>query len=445
MKKILYPIFLALFTIMAFSCDNEPLEGEFGDPNGSGSGGGSFVATIDGNSFVADAPFAVGGQSNGISQLAINGINLSGNSIVIHIFSTGTGTYELSEVEDFNDHNGYGTYIQPSSQSFPYRTNTNSTGTLQITDYDTENLVVSGTFAFQAEREVENEDGSIDIETVSITEGEFTDVPLQIDGDGTGVGEDPLFEVELDGELFEGSEITDAVLNEDGLLISATQGNKLVGFQIYDPAVGVYDINADAEEGLVQYDADITDDESTVYISASGTLEITELDMANRIVSGTFSGTLQDLFMEEVDIEMTNGVFENISFSTDGPTNTGSAIIDGEDFNANVFPVVFVNGQIQVSLDNDLNEDIVIYFPEDIATGTYSVGDGSLVEDYSAAYNVEEGGTTTEYHSVPDSGEIVVESFQNDIVSGTFSFTVENDNGDTITITDGEFTVDVSF
>ena len=56
MKKILYPIFLALFTLMAVSCDNEPLEGEFGDPNGPGGGssGGSFVATVDGISFVAD-------------------------------------------------------------------------------------------------------------------------------------------------------------------------------------------------------------------------------------------------------------------------------------------------------------------------------------------------------------------------------------------------------
>jgi len=245
--------------------------------------------------------------------------------------------------------------------------------------------------------------------------------------------------------LFESEQIVDAVLNEDGLLISATQGNRQVGFQIFDPSVGTFDINAETGEAIVLYDSDISDVESTAYASSSGTLEITELDMANGTVSGTFSGVLQDLFMQEADIQMTNGNFENISFSTDGPTNIGSAVIEGDSFDANIFPVVFVNGQIQVSLDNDLDEEIVLYFPESISTGTYSVTDGSLVEDYSAAYNLGNGGSTTTYHSVPDSGEIIVDSFQNDVVSGTFSFTVENSNGDTISITQGEFTVDVSF
>ena len=87
MKKILYPIFLALFTLMAVSCDNEPLEGEFGDPNGGGSGGGNqtpggnFTATIDGNSFVADGALAITMYNGDIVQTSISGANVSGNSI----------------------------------------------------------------------------------------------------------------------------------------------------------------------------------------------------------------------------------------------------------------------------------------------------------------------------------------------------------------------------
>ena len=430
MKKILYPIFLALFTLMAVSCDNEPLEGEFGDPNGPGGGssGGSFVATVDGSSFVADQAQA----ASAFETTTIMGARATGESISFVFSGTGTGTFDLGATN-------LATYVAAGSTN-PYGS---TEGSITISEFT--NTSISGTFSFTAERVVTGEDGTEETQTVQITEGSFTNIPNNSGDGGGGSGEDAIFEVELDGDLFESEQIVDAVLNEDGLLISATQGNKQVGFQIFAPSVGTFDINAETGEAIVLYDSDITDVESTAYASSSGTLEITELDMANGIVSGTFSGVLQDLFMQEADIQMTNGNFENISFSTDGPTNIGSAVIEGDSFDANIFPVVFVNGQIQVSLDNDLDEEIVLYFPESISTGTYSVTDGSLVEDYSAAYNLGNGGSTTTYHSVPDSGEIIVDSFQNDVVSGTFSFTVENSNGDTISITQGEFTVDVSF
>lgn len=437
MKKILYPIFFTLCALLTSSCDNEPLEGEFGnlDDGSNGSSGGSFVATIDGNSFVADQAQAV--ASSGMTL--ISGVTTSGESISLTFSGSTTGSYELNT-------SNFGSYTAPGSTN-PYTTNASATGSLTISEV-TENSI-SGTFSFTAQRTVTGEDGTDETQSVQITAGSFTNILFSGGngggGSGGGSNSDALFEVELDGELFEGEEIVDAVLNEDGLLISATQGNQQVGFQIFDPAVGTYDINAESSEGIVLYDPDNTDNESTSYASASGTLEITALDMANGTISGTFSGVLQDLFMEEADIQMTNGIFENISFSTDGPTNTGSATIDGESFNANIFPVVYVNNQIQVSLDNDLDEKIIIYFPEDITTGTHTVGDGNSVEDYSASYSVENAGNTTDYYSVADSGEIIVDSFQNDIVSGTFNFTVENTSGDTITITNGEFTVDVSF
>ena len=56
--------------------------------------------------------------------------------------------------------------------------------------------------------------------------------------------------------------------------------------------------------------------------------------------------------------------------------------------------------------------------------------DGNLVDDP----------TEVNYEAQADSGEIEIISFENDIVTGTFSFTGVADNGDTITITEGEFT-----
>ena len=239
----------------------------------------------------------------------------SGNSMVLKVWKadelveytvdydidTGTGTFDLGSTN-------LATYVAAGSTN-PYGS---TEGSITISEFT--NTSISGTFSFTAERVVTGEDGTEETQTVQITEGSFTNIPNNSGDGGGGSGEDAVFEVELDGDLFESEQIVDAVLNEDGLLISATQGNRQVGFQIFDPSVGTFDINAETGEAIVLYDSDISDVESTAYASSSGTLEITELDMANGTVSGTFSGVLQDLFMQEADIQMTNGNFENISF-----------------------------------------------------------------------------------------------------------------------------------
>ena len=447
MKKILYPIFLALFTLMAVSCDNEPLEGEFGDPNGGGSGGGNqtpggnFTATIDGNSFVADGALAITMYNGDIVQTSISGANVSGNSISLQIEAEGTGSYVLSNPVDFdNPGDGTAMYAQLGTEGFPYTTTVNSTGTLEITEWDTQNMIVSGTFSFEAEREVDNEDGSVTVETVNITEGEFSNVPLQIEGGEEPTDPEPedpesLFEVELDGELYTGT--TQANINEDGLAIAASSGEQVFALQVFDPAVGSFDLGSE-DEALILYDLDNSNEESEVYIPIEGTINISSIDYTNNLVSGTFSGTLVEIISQE-ELVMTNGVFTNIPFENQAPVDNASALVDGEEFVANTFAEGSLVGGDEVSLNfiSDLDNSIVLNIPQNPEIGTYSISENP---PYSASYiaNVDTADEVV-YDAQADSGEITITSFENNTVVGTFSFVGEADNGDTITITQGEF------
>ncbi|HIB37440.1 DUF6252 family protein [Mesonia sp.] len=447
MKKILYPIFLALFTLMAVSCDNEPLEGDFADPNAGGSGGGSgtpggnFTATIDGNSFVADGALAITQSTGNGVQTGITGVNLSGNSIAIQLLDEGVGSYVLSNLVDFdNPGDGTAMYAQLGTEGPPYTTNMNSTGTLEITEWDTQNMVISGTFSFQAEREIDNEDGSVTVETVEVTEGEFSNVPLQLEGgeeptDPEPEDPDALFEVELDGDLYTGT--TQANINEDGFAVAATSGDQVFTLQVFDPVVGSFDLGAE-DEAFILYDIDESNDESELYYSIEGTITISSIDYNNNLISGTFSGTLTE-FISETQIQMTNGVFENISFSTEGPVDNASALVDGEEFVANTFAEGSLVGGDEVSLNfiSDLDNSIVLNIPQNPEVGTYSISENP---PYSASY-IADLDTANEvvYDAQADSGEITITSFENNTVVGTFSFVGEADNGDTITITEGEF------
>lgn len=430
----------SLTVMMAFlsltSCDNEPLGDGFPEDITPNPGvEANFQVDIDSVTFVADQAKVI--TENGVT--VISGVKNIGTAVIMTVNGSGTGTYALGSAEG-------GTAGYTVQGETPYVIDAEASGNiLKITQYDVANGLASGTFSFTVTHTIEDENGEDVTETVELTNGKFENVQLESDEAPEPPQGDSNFEVKLDGELFEGQEIADAVLNEDGLLIRATNGNKQIGFQIFNPAVGTFNLT-DGQDGFVIYDLDNTNDESTLYQSASGTIEVTSIDMENGIITGTFNGVLKDIFQEEPDIEMTDGIFQNIQFSTDAPTNVGTALIDGEDFNANVFPVAFVNNQIQVNLDNDLNKVIRLLLPEDITVGTFPVVDNQMAADYSASYEVDDSeGNTTAYGSVADSGEIVITSFENEIVSGTFQFDVKNSNGETISITQGEFTVDVSF
>ncbi len=422
-------VFAAIFSLI--SCENEPLEGEFGETPEPLIA--SFKVDIDGQTFVADHSTAI----TVLGRTTIAGVKNDGEAVTLSFSGAGIGNYSLFP----SNLDGSATYLPADDSNLYLNEFENDTiAKIEISKYDIENHVVSGTFEFIASRYLDPEDESLGTETKVFNNGTFENVPLQTD-----INPEPevgIFQVELDGELLVGETIT-ASLNADGLKINATNGIRQIGFQIFDPQLGSFSLLND-EDALVIYDPDITDDESLAYHTSDGTINITSLDMANGKVSGDFSGILTEFFGSAADIEMTNGIFQDINFSTTASPDSASALINGEPFDATIFPVVFVSGTIQVNFSNDLDEEIRIIFPENVSEGIYPVTAPPAM--YSATYTIETApGTEMEYDAIPDSGEIIITSVVNEVVKGTFHFQVENSTGEIIDITEGEFIIDVSF
>ncbi|MBQ0739620.1 hypothetical protein J9332_35530 [Aquimarina celericrescens] len=201
--------------------------------------------------------------------------------------------------------------------------------------------------------------------------------------------------------------------------------------------MGSFDLGSEYE-ALILYDLDNSNEESEVYIPIEGTINISSIDYTNNLVSGTFSGTLVEIISQE-ELVMTNGVFTNIPFENQAPVDNASALVDGEEFVANTFAEGSLVGSDEVSLNfiSDLDNSIVLNIPQNPEVGTYSISENP---PYSASY-IADVDTANEvvYDAQADSGEITITSFENNTVVGTFSFVGEADNGDTINITQGEF------
>lgn len=420
--------FVAIFSLIA--CDNEPLEGEFADgpiPVTEAD----FQVDIDGVTFVADQATAQTVMGNTV----IIGATSTGEAVSLNFAGSGTGTFSLIT----GGSAGSASYLMAGDAN-PYTTLIDGMiGEITITAYDLENNLISGTFSFTASRYVDPQDETQGVETKEFTTGIFSNVPLESDVT-PNPGPQGIFQVELDGNLLVGESIS-ASFNADGLLISATNGVQEISFQIFDPTMGSFDLQ-DEEQAIVLYDPDNTNDTDFLFHSTGGTINITALDETAGTVSGNFDGILTELFDAAPDIQMTNGIFENITFSTNAPTDSATALIDGVAFDATIFPIVFVGGTIQATFSNDLNESITLIFPSGVSGGTYQIT--APPAGYSGKYTVDTGTGEQVYNSIAGMGEIVITSIANNILVGSFHFDAEDGAGNTVSITEGEFTIDIN-
>ncbi|MDR6300350.1 DUF6252 family protein [Mesonia maritima] len=428
-KNLLLNLVLVCLTVFGLqSCDNEPYEGLIGDDIPALES--NFQVDIDGETFIADQ--AQASTQNGVTM--ITGIKNNGTTVSLLLNGSETGTFNLGQ--DGNS----GSYAEMGQ--IPYIVDIDDTdATATVSEYNLEQGYISGVFSFTVTHTVDGENEEEVTETLELTNGQFTNIPLTSD-----VGPTPTnatFEVELDGELFT-SDNAQASISNDGLEMAATNGNAQMTIQIFEASVGTFTLGSGAgAEGLILYDPDSTNENGPVYSSSEGTFTISEINMENNTVTGVFSGVLEEATGQTGDIEMTLGVFENIPVSTMQDTDFATAKIDGEDFTASLFPVVFQGNNVIVTFDNDLNSSIGLNFPADVSEGTYTITDSP--NNYSATYIVDDNGSDIVYRSIAGSGEIVINSVQNDVVTGTFKFDAENDNGDSVSVTEGEFSIDIGF
>lgn len=130
--------------------------------------------------------------------------------------------------------------------------------------------------------------------------------------------EDPnefaIFKVELNGELFEASSII-AISSDNGLSIEASNGNRKFSILLPNVSVNNFSLNPSANEAFMSYQTAVpTNTTDDIFISQSGNFNITNLGEDANIISGTFSGNLQEAIFQENNIQMTNGIFQDVLF-----------------------------------------------------------------------------------------------------------------------------------
>lgn len=156
MKKIKFGFVLILSICMfAFiSCDNEPIEGEFGvdngNNNGTGSGTenqtGSFRVDFDSQTFVADI-ISASRTDDLINITGFRGTNQE--SVNLTINATTTGTFPIGVTTGVNVNAATYSEFNGSSNVWVALTDgIESQGEVTIIEIDETNLTVTGTFNF---------------------------------------------------------------------------------------------------------------------------------------------------------------------------------------------------------------------------------------------------------------------------------------------------------
>ena len=280
-----------LFTTF-YSCDNEPIDSDFMGEDGiinpgTGNGGtnsqtGVFKVDFDGQTYVADVVSATV-LDDGINITGLRGSN--GEAVVVTITeNNGVGTYQLGVTNGIQanavayseeNNTGFGTWIAATTGGIV------SQGEVIITEIDTVNEKISGTFSFTG-----NNLSLTPAETKAFTNGEFTNVSFASTLT-TPTGN--TFFAKIDGSEFvedsvSGIQTSLAGFNNIGIV--ATKNNlETISFSIPSATTaGTYTFNfGSLDDVTAQYNASST--ENTV---GEGTMIITSHDTAAKRIIGTF-------------------------------------------------------------------------------------------------------------------------------------------------------------
>ncbi len=434
MKKfqILKIVLLAFIAFQFTSCDDEPLTGTFNQPNVvDPAETGEFVANIEGQAFFADSIRATLSLSR---QLEISGRMASTNErITIIVDDADSGIFSLNTT-DTNPN--VAIYSNTPDNMFPYTSSVNfgGGGSMTITEFDLENLQVSGTFNFEANRIARDEDGIpiLDanglptLQTIIITSGSYKDIPLILENQGDP--EDEFF-AKVDGVDFIPTNLfltQTTVGNEPMFRITATKDNneliridlpKFLGDGTFD-----FESISDGTKLIGFYNDGVGGQNLT---SNPGTITLTQFNIETGILTGTFEFTGTDPLMTDNNtVEVTEG---NFSFRFEGTPNGNSflnAYIDEVYYNAetgrandtiiNGFPAIYLRTQVG-------SESINITLPAVLTLGTYPMfrnfdAANKIVTTYKPIVNQD-----TEFVSNPGTMEILEFDADRRIIIGTFS------------------------
>ena len=464
MKKFqLVKWILALSIIINFtSCENEPLEGEFpqeGDLINVGEGG--FRADVGINSFTADVAT---GNLTSTNVFSITGeIIETGEKIVLIIENPGIGTFNITAGLGTDNS---GSYFETDTAN-PYVSfgAFGASGQLNITEFDTQNFKVTGTFNFTGVRIAVDENGVpiLDsngdpiIETEEITNGMFNKISFTTEDEGGGgTPINDVFFAKVDGIDFDAESVTTTLNEVAGVpvvkIVAVNELGEIMRIDIpEDTGLGTFDMESlsDGTKLISLYNPASIGENLT---SNPGTITITKFNTFTGIIEATFSFTATDpLGVDPTVAEITEGSFEVDYISSPGDTVTSfTSMIDGEFFGPDSIFVgesVF-NGVTRFNITaivSTTGQKMGLFFPSDIEVGTYELTTNLIDGSEKFMQYTPEIGVSMTYISSPGTLTILDYDVEARIIEGTFTYSaidLTSQDPAVYEVTEGEFTLE---
>jgi len=454
---------LAFLAFQFFSCENEPLTGNFPDPtNQNGAEEGQFMANVAGQQFVAVSANAVLYESN---KLEIKGLKGNGESITISVANATVGTFNLKWDGQSSNYASY-TDDVPESMAYVSLEAGGGTGELRITELDPVANTVTGTFEFKGVRIKMDSEGNpvLDgnglpvMESIDVSNGVFNSiayVPGEGEGDGDGDG-DPLPE----NEFF--AKVRDVDFVPDSLSVTepVNGGIPMIKIEALNSAHELIRLDIPKHLGVGTFDMESISDGTKLIglysdnmgganlTSNPGRIKITEFDLVAGKLVATFNFTATDpLGVDTRSVRIKNGAFTIYFEGVPSATNRLTAKIDGNPYTAETIEISnsVVNQYPRLTLTTVVNnQKIELSFPKTLRPGTYEMGSVVDLGNENVGIFVPMVGTSIQYFSEVGTLVITEHDFQTGIIEGTFEFTAKDTEGQDPTeyeITEGEFMV----
>ena len=446
--KLFNWVLVSLITLLFSACDNEPLVGEFLQPDDPAvAEEGQFKCQIDGVEFIATLTEAVLTTDN---LLVISGIiDTTGETVSLTAEEAAVGTFNLIAGDGTEN---VAKYFNTGTTADPYTSSGNlgGSGQLIITDLNMDDLTISGTFSFIGKRvqldangdPVLDGNGDEIIEEVTVSPGAFNTIAFIIDdtggggGGGGGGGNDPVSEffALVDGVEFVDTMITTTVPTVGGIemvnIVAQTDTGAWMRIDLpllLGEGTFMMEALSDGTQVIAVYN-DNTGGENLT--SNPGTITINQFNTEEGIIEATFNFTGSDpLLQDPTIVEVTEGsftvYFEGIAGSGPSPF---IADVDGEVYDPETINIVpsILGGIETVSIVTNKpdGQNLSLTFPKEIEVGTYDMS--SLVidgNDKIGTYNPDIVGGTTTYSSNPGTLTIISYDILTGDIEGTFEFT----------------------
>ena len=459
----LFNWFLIAFIAIQFSaCENEPLDGEFPtEDEVIDVGEGGFIATVDGASFLDEN---ASGTLSTDNLLILTGVAASGESIVLTVEEAAVGIFNITAgLGNLNA----GVYLDGSLNPYISAAAFGGSGILEITELDTDNLTVTGTFSFTGARIALDADGNPILdssgnpvqELIEITSGAFNKVVYVLDNNGGGTPIENEFFAVVDGVDFIAEGVTTTVNNIAGIpvvkIVAVNAEGAIMRIDIpEDLGLGTFAMESlsDGTKLISLYNPNTGGENLT---SNPGTITITKFNTTTGIIEATFSFTATDpIGVDPTIAAVTQGAFAIDYIITPGQTITSfTADVDGVFFNPDSILVseTIFNGVTRFNItvvDSGTNQKMGLFFPTDIEVGTYDMTNNLIDGTEKFGQYSPDFGNTVLFRSNPGILTIVDYDEVAGIIEGTFSFTatdILNQDPAVFEVTNGEFTLELYY